>query len=963
VKAERWEQIKRLCSAALEVDAARREQFLAEACAGDPLLRKEIESLLAQQSAAEDFIESPALDFAARELAREQSREPLADLTGRTLLHFRVEEKIGEGGMGVVYRARDTHLGRNVAIKVLPEAFSGDRERMARFEREARLLASLNHPNVAAIHSIEKIEKRRFLVLELVEGETLAQRIAKGPLPMEEALEICRQVAEGLEAAHEKGIIHRDLKPANIKITPQGKVKVLDFGLAKPLADERGAIDLSQSPTITDTSTHPGVILGTAAYMSPEQASGKPTDKRTDIWAFGCVLYECLTGKRAFPGETMTEIMASILRNEPDWTMLAADTPRSVRTVLRRCLEKDPALRLHDIADARIELREPFPELAATVQGRSSRLLVWGGYALAALAVAGLVLTLVWRGSQEAVPPPAAVHTLLPPPAGYAFGGGVAVSPDGSKLAAVVINASRAQKLWVRSLSAPTEQILPDTDGAAMPFWSADSKSIGFFAGGKLKTISAVGGSSRTLDNVTLSFGGGTWNAEGTILFCPTNVGVLYCVPAQGGSSRAVTRMGQEDRYGHMLPRFLADGRHFLYRSLNRADSKWCIYLGSLDSPDAHVLLSDVWASDFAPPDYLLFLRMGNLGSLMAQRFDFARHRPLAEPVPVADNVGGGGYNTNFSVSGNGVLVYGTRTVAGTSTRRLIWRGRDGSPLGSPIEPGVYGHVFLSPNEKQASVTQNRDRVSNIWLWPFDTNILSPLTFETDSAMDPIWSPDSIKLVYQIYLQNKTRLMILTLGERSSKLLLDDGKANFPDDWSPDGKWILGRRQVGGKTSVILIAADGSAPPKVLLDASRVSTYNLDQFQFSPDGQWVAYNSDESGRMEVYVARFPSISDARMVSNAGGCQPIWRKDGKELFYLSLDAKMMSVLLVKGATLQADAPKILFQSRVRASKIDTQYAVGANGQKFLLIEAEPAKDPLEAREPLHVITNWQAALRR
>ena len=962
MKAERWEVIKRLCSAALELDAARREQFLAQACAGDPLLREEVESLLAQQRSAENFIESPALDAAARELAR----DPAADLSGSTLLHYRVEEKIGEGGMGVVYRARDTHLGRDVAIKLLPEAFSGDRERMARFEREAKLLASVNHPNIAAIHSIEKIEDTRFLVLELVEGETLAERIAKGRLPAEEALEICRQIAEALEAAHEKGIIHQDVKPANVKITPQEKVKVLDFGLAKPTLGGPVAVDRSHSPTASISSTHPGTILGTAPYMSPEQANGKPTDKRTDIWAFGCVLYECLTGRRAFAGETLTEITASILRNEPDWPSLPADTPPSVLAVLKRCLQKDSDLRLHDIADARIELREPFPESIGTPPSGRSWMLLWGGYALAALAVAGFVLTLTWRVTDQAAPTPVAVHTLLHPPAGYAFGEGVAVAPDGTKVAAVVLDASRTHKLWIHSLSPLTvaEQILPDTDGAVGPFWSPDSKFVGFFAGGKLKAISTTEPLSRPLATVTIP-AGGDWNQEGAIIFCPDYRGALSWIPAQGESSRAATRMGQDDRGFHLWPRFVAAGRQFVFASRDRSDRP-CVYLGSLDSQEGRVLVSDALAPDFAPPDYLLFLRAG---SLMAQRFDFADARPLgdAAPVTIAGLVQqvvlgskptriGVEARANYSVSRNGVLIYGAGSPGAT---RLMWRKRDGGQIGSPVEPGDYIQVYLSPNNTQASVTLLKDGEWSAWLLPLDTSILSRLTFD-GNVLDPIWSPDSRTLAYQIYQEHKTAWKTLAVGERSPNLILDDGGINYPDDWSADGKWILGRRVKGERQSLILVAANGSAPPKELTAWTGV---NVDQFKISPDGKWVAYNSDESGRYEVYLAQFPSMTGARPVSNAGGVQPLWRKDCNELFYITMDGWMMSVPLVIGATLKAEAPKPLFRSGVRVLDNINQYAVDSLGQKFLLIESELAKDPLEARVPLHVVSNWQLLLRR
>jgi len=956
MRAERWDQIKRICSEALERDAAGREEFLEEACAGDVPLRKEVESLLAQQSAADGFIESPAMEVAARGLAGDLAQEPAPEFAGRSLLHYRIEEKIGEGGMGVVYRALDTRLDREVAIKMLAPDVAGDRKFRERFDREAKVISRLDHPNICALHDVGEHEGVHFLVMQYLDGKTLAERLKRGPLPLDRALRHAIEIAEALDTAHRHGIVHRDLKPGNIMLTKTG-AKLLDFGLAKT-SSAAGAVSALISPSSEVPVTAEGTVLGTIQYMAPEQLKGAEADARTDIFAFGAVLYEMLTGKRAFEGTSQASVITAIMSSEPPPVSSRLPmTPPALDQLVRHCLAKDPDDRKQNLHDVALELRG----LADGVPGKSNRLPAWGGYAIAALAVAAFFITFPWRGSDQAVPQPAAVHMLLPPPAGYAFGSQIAVSPDGSGLAAVVFDASGTTRLWLRSLASPTdEKILPDTDGAEAPFWSADSKSVGFVAGLKLKIISALEGSSWPLTDVTNRFAGGTWNAEGSILFAPDRFGALNWIPAQGGSKQAVTRVGQDDRYGHMWPRFLADGRHFLFQSPNRTDNLSSVNLGSIDSSDTRVLVPDASAPDFVPPDYLLFVRAG---SLMAQRFDFLRARPLAEPAPVAELVPVAGrartvywYRANFSVSGNGLLVYGPGSPIGTT--RLMWRGRDGRQLGSPSAPGLYHQVYLSPNETQASVIHTLHDVRNLWLLPFDTNILSPITNESsDIVLDPIWSPNSLKLVYQIYLGNKTRIMILTLGERSPKVLLDDGRANFPDDWSPDGKWILGRRLVGKTVSIILIAADGSAPPQVL----RETPYNVDQFQFSPDGQWVAYNSDESGRVEVWAARYPSMTDERMISNGGGCQPIWRKDGKELFYLALDGKVMSVPLVIGATLKTAAPKMLFPSEVSVNSVLTQYAVGANGQKFLLVER--AKAPLEAREPLHVVSNWQAMLRR
>ncbi len=870
-----------------------------------------------------------------------------ADLTGKSVNHYRVLERLGSGGMGVVYRAEDTKLGRQVALKFLPCSAAETPPRILdRFRREAQVAAALNHPHICAVYGVEEVSGEPMIVMELVEGQSLAERLAKGPLPFDQTLQLGVQLAQALDAGHRAGIVHRDFKPANIMLTRSG-AKILDFGLAKweRAAEPEGATEAG--------ATQPGTVLGTLNYLSPEQAQGRDVDARSDIFAFGVVLYEMATGKKAFHGPNRVSVIAAILERQPPSVSAAMPgTPIAFERLVTTCLAKDPDDRQQSLHDVSLQLgwiadAGPIPASGA----RRNRLLLWGASALAMLAVAGTIVFFALRGSGRASSQLGVVHVLLPPPEGAAFAGGMAVSPDGSKLAAVIFDASNVRKLWVRSLRSLGEQILPDTVDASQPFWSADSKSIGFFAREKLRTIAASEGPVQSISDA-LRPNGGTWNADGTILYCPDYVSALHRVPAQGGVHQLALRQEEGEIWGDTWPHFLPDGLHFLFHASYRDDAKSGVFLGALDSLERRLLMRGVSEAHFAPPDYLLFLRAG---AVMAQNVDIGRARPIGEPTPVTGggNAGTAGATT-FSASENGVLVYGTLTPAWT--HRLTWRGRDGQQLGSAGEPGAYAEVFLSPDETMASVILAQDGPSNLWLLHFDTNVLSRLTFEPTRIYDGVWSPDSRRLLYQIYSPQRTKLMILTLGEHSPKVLLDDGNPNFPDDWSPDGKWILGRRT---DQKLFILAADGSSQPKVLLDAP----YRMDQFQFSPDGQWVAYNSVESGQWEVYVARFPAMTGTRQLSRAGGCQPIWRRDGKELFYLTQDGKMMSVPLMQGSTLQAAAPKMLFQSNIPVNCSITQYAAGSNGQKFLMVEPDRQKDPLEAREPLHVLINWQAGLRR
>ncbi len=657
---------------------------------------------------------------------------------GTRLGTYEITALLGAGGMGEVYRARDARLNRDVAIKVLPDALADDPDRLARFQREAHVLASLNHPNIGAIYGLEESGTARALVLELVDGPTLADRIAEGPLPLDETLSVARQVADALEAAHDQGILHRDLKPANIKLTKDGRVKVLDFGLAKALEPVTGSVrlqpDLTASPTITSPAmTLGGVILGTAAYMSPEQAKGKPVDKRSDVWAFGCVLYEMLTSRRPFAGEDVTDTIVAVLSKEPDWTALPSSTPEALTRLLRRTIEKDRKRRLSDIADARLEIDEagrPVPLIAAPVRPVAERRgLERAFWAVAVLiaAVTGAAMISMWRENAGALTFqfeifPAANSTIV---AGLPEEGGLplAVSPDGTRVVFVATTADGTNVLWLRPLDALTAQPMQGTEGASSPFWSPDSRWIAFFADRKLKKISASGGPPTPLCDAPGNRNG-TWGPNGSILFSPTNSAPIQRVSEEGGIPVPVTVLA-ENETGHVRPTFLPDGRHFLYSSYfagQTADVS--IYLASVDSPARKLLVKGDTANVAFASGHVLFVRET---TLMAQRFDVERLALDGEPFPIVENVLTAlnpGFGV-FSASTNGVLVYQAGS-GGYRASSLRWVDRSGKEIEEVSASGNFIDLDLSHDGKFAAVTslERGQRSPDIWI--YDLQVQEP---------------------------------------------------------------------------------------------------------------------------------------------------------------------------------------------------------------------------------------------
>jgi Tol biopolymer transport system component/predicted Ser/Thr protein kinase len=870
-----------------------------------------------------------------------------------TIAHYRITTKLGEGGMGEVWRATDTKLNRDVAIKLLPDAFAHDPDRMARFQREAQVLASLNHPNIASIYGVEE----RALVMELVDGLTLAERIAQGPIPLEEALEIARQLGDALEAAHESGIVHRDLKPANIKLTGSGRVKVLDFGLAKAMSGEPVSANPVNSPTLTMRSTIVGVILGTAAYMAPEQAKGKPVDRRADIWAFGVVLFEMLTGQRLFSGETVSDTLALVLTKEPDWERAPAET----RQLLRACLEKDPKRRLRDIADAWRLIGET-PKQQAYAPIPRGRPYPW----VIAAAVLGLMtaaLTVLHFGKRPASSP--LVRFSVPPPDKTHFNQALAVSPDGRHLAFTATGADGVLRVWVRSFDSLEARPLGVGESAstAALVWSPDNRYIFFQSAGKLQKVSTDGGPPQTLCDapavVTL---GGSWHESGTILF-GSNTGPIMRVPAAGGVPAAVSRIDRSrGETFHTDPIFLPDGVHFLYfrHAANRENQG--IYIGSLESKadeQSHRRVVPVdYSHGYAPArdggtaGHLLFLRED---TLLAQPFDERRLELMGDAVPVAEHIGTSISRALFSVSPAGVLAY--RAGSGTATQ-LEWFDREGRALGRPRDAVEFQDVAISPDGTRVAYNRlMQGSVRQIWIQDLSRPQQMRVTFATESVRSPAWSPDGRFLAFGGNSTNQIYIKDVANGSDEEPIFRTESPAAVTQ-WSPDGRFLIYSNPANAYDVFALSNPRGGGERKAIPVASS-ETYSEMHGQVSPDSRWIAYDSNESGRFEVYVRPFPP-GDGRgaktVVSSNGGFQPRWRRDGKELFYVSLDGRMMAVDVKTAPGFEAETPRALFSTptmNLRGQMF--QYDVTRDGRRFFIVGLSPSS----ASRPATIVLNWQA----
>ena len=890
---------------------------------------------------------------------------------GAKLGPYEVISPLGKGGMGEVYRAKDTKLDREVAIKVLPVAFANDQERLARFEREAKVLASLNHPNIAQIYGLEESHAGRALVMELVPGQTL-----KGPLPLEEALRIASLVADALEAAHDKGIVHRDLKPANIMLTPQGAIKVLDFGLAAVTQPSSGLAGApNDSPTFTMGATQAGVIMGTAAYMSPEQAAGKPVDKRSDIWSFGVVLYEMLTGEHLFEGETISHTLADVLRAPIGLDKLPPETPRGVRELLRRCLNRDPRKRLRDIGDARIAIEEslnaPEEDMPATAAvAQPSRRLGMIGFAAVAIlagALAGLALV-YFRGRPPAaalmrfrIPAPEKV-TLLPLAAPAPLG----VSPDGRQLAFIGRGADGVSQVWLRSLDALEARPLAGSEGAVGLFWSPDSRFIGFASRDQLKKLEVSGGAAQALCDLDGPFRGAAWAPDGTVVFGVADR--LLRVSDTGGASAPLAEIeGAMESYHKFYPSaFLPDGRHFVYRFASQHQTG--IYIGSLDAEPKHQILvvsqpfrlgtipspgAPVYAASSDPGlGYLLY---DQNGLLMALPFDTRKLAPAGVAIPIATGMAAG--SSSFSASATGVLVY--RTAASVANNsRLLWFDRHGKQLGQVGPPGPYGILQLSPDGKHLVVDSGEHMVSGD---PARGVFSRVNPGETQDYCGLAISPDGrVAFTYRIGASLGDIYVKAANGAGTAEPLVKSAFMKHTNHWSLDGRYILYDEHTAQQQDLWIVPMAGDRKPIPFL----VTPADEADANFSPDTKWIAYSSDESGRREVYVQGFvpdhvPAAGIGKwQISAGGGTKPRWRRDGKELYYLALDDKMMAVPVKSTATTFEPGPAVaLFQTHPTGY---VPYDVAADG-RFLIntvTEAE-AVDP----SPITVVLNWTAGLRK
>jgi len=882
--------------------------------------------------------------------------------------------------MGEVYRARDSKLGRDVALKVLPGEFSLDPQRMARFEREAQLLAALNHPNIAGIYGLEDSGTVRALVMELVEGDTLAERIRRGPLPLEEALQIALHIAIALEYAHERGIIHRDLKPANIKITPNGTAKVLDFGLAKAVEGDPSAADPSSSPTMSRMATQAGIILGTAAYMSPEQARGKPADRRADIWAFGCVLFEMLSGNQPFSGETVSDALASIIKEPPDWSQLPKTTPARLRDLLERCLKKDYRQRLQSIGDARITLEEVIPgtpeatALAAATTPAVAvaqpavpawrRLLPW---ALAAILSIALFVTALERSRQSAPQRPVNLALLIPADRQLDLqnGPGVVLSPDGSRAAYVLMDPkSGTNMLYLREMDQPAAVPLEGTTTAAAPFFSPDSQWIAFFSDGKLKKVSVRGGAPVALCNISAARGG-DWGSDGTIVLTPQFTNPLIRIPAAGGAPQTFTHLDTaRSEITHRWPQFLPGGKTVLFTA--SADNNFFghanVVAAPLDTGVMKVLVENAYFGRYLPGGYLTYVSQG---SLFMVPFDAQSLKVTGTAIPVLKGVVADASNgsAQFSAAENGSVAYLTGDKASRDLN-IVRLDRKGNSTVLLKDQADASSPRFSPDGKRLAFQRG---AGGIWVLDLARGTTTPVTPGIVGTVFPTWTPDGQRIAYAHEKGAAVRIYWKRAdGTGEEEPLTPDTISNaFPSSWSPDGKILAfyGFSKTDGSCCEVWTVTldDKGKPQEPQLFAGAGAGKEVTMPSFSPDGRWLAYSSEESGVLQVYVAPYPGGAGKWQVSTDGGMEPHWSHSGHELFYASRAALMAVPYSVEKDSFQPGKPQAVFQGSFEMRLPLGSYDVTPDGSQFVVFQFSGGKESAVAQPT--VVLHWLDEARR
>jgi serine/threonine protein kinase len=899
-------------------------------------------------------------------------------LPGRRLGPYEILSPIGAGGMGEVYRARDARLDRDVALKVIPEAFAANADRMARFEREAKLLASLNHPHIASIYGLEESGSTNALVMELVEGPTLADRIVAGPIPLDEALPIAKQIAEALEYAHDHGVIHRDLKPANIKVKPDGTIKVLDFGLAKAMLDEPDAVDMSNSPTLSMAATMAGTILGTAAYMSPEQAKGKPVDRRADIWAFGVVFFEMLTGKQLYSGETPSETLAFVMTKEPSFDALPANTPRAIQNLLRRSLEKNVKRRIQHIGETRIIIEDVLSGSAvvepvgATTAAHRQRPIAW--IMLAAVLLLALAAVSFVHFREQPPKPQQSMHLSAEIGADGSlytdYGASAILSPDGTRLALVVTGSDHSRRIYVRSFDQLQATPLSGTENARDPFFSPDGQWIGFFADSKLKKISVQGGAAVTLCDVQ-NDRGGSWGDDGTIVFSPNTTVPISKVSSAGGTPQPLTTLNRDaDEAAQRFPQLLPGSKAVLFtsnsNSNNFEDAEIVVY--SMASGQRKTVHRGGFYARYLPSGHIVYVHEG---TLFAVPFDLQRLEVTGQPAPILEGVytnpSFAGAQFSFSDSGNLSYVAGR---AGDQNVSIYWMDREGKFTPLRETPAGYYNPAFSPDGKRLAMDILDGKRRDIWVYEWERDIMTRLTFAGESNSNPVWTPDGQRIVYSSQEKGGVSNLwwIRADGAGDAQRLAESKSPQFGNSWRPDGK-LLTFRQTNPDTSgdIMTLSVEGNeksgwkaGEPKPFVN----SAFNEVEPAFSPDGRWLAYQSNECSNYEIYVRPFPGPGGKWQISTGGGQYPRWSRDGKELFYRTDDSMIMVVTYTAtGGSFHAGRPQPWSPGQpIDRGAGNYSFDVHPDGRRFAVLKA-PGTGQSAPMNKINLVLNWSDELKQ